>query len=211
MNLQKLHKCEQDFLMLYPSGFADESLQRIIKKHQLAKRSEQVHQFFEKTKFNNPTEICDSMVKINSQSSLVSLFEKPKFRDAINSMSKQEQIELADGLENLLYGDQESGFNQICNILKIYKLAKWSIVTLVINYFNPEYEVFIKPTTTKNILNYFEISDLKYSPTPSWEFYCRYRQLINEMKTHVSPTIATSNVAFCGFIMMMTDQGKTND
>jgi hypothetical protein len=69
-------------------------------------------------------------------------------------------------------------------------------------YFNPQKEVFIKPTVTKEIISFFEIKDLVYKPTPTWEFYKKYRDIIYSMKSTVNESISSNNAAFTGFIMM---------
>ena len=88
------------------------------------------------------------------------------------------------------------------DILKPMKLAKWSLMTIIPAYYRPDDEVFVKPTTCKNVLSFFEIEDLKYHPTPTWDFYERYRKLINEMKMKVDQNLVPNNAAFCGFLMM---------
>ena len=61
--------------------------------------------------------------------------------------------------------------------------------------------MFVKPTTTKNAIRFFELEGLEYKPRPSWAFYERYRETINEMKSRVDPSLSTSNAAFTGFLM----------
>ncbi|MFT5692431.1 MAG: hypothetical protein ACI92E_001765, partial [Oceanicoccus sp.] len=94
------------------------------------------------------------------------------------------------------------GFEAMVDLLKTAKLAKWSLVTIIPAYYAPNKEVFVKPTTAKNILNYFEITDPVYKPAPTWDFYKKYRTLINEAKTKVDKSLSPSNAAFSGFLMM---------
>jgi len=98
--------------------------------------------------------------------------------------------------------NQQKGFELFINILKKYKITKWTLITALPLYWEPKTEVFIKPTTAKNILQYFEIKNLKYSPTPYYEFYSGYRNFINEIKSIANPSIAKNNAEFSSFLMM---------
>lgn len=202
MNLKKLKFAEANFLTFYPKGFEDEALLPIIKRHNTAKIGESVRELFAPEKFLRTEEIGESFAKIVSKSSLISLFEKPKVRDMVKAMSMEQQDMFAIGLYELLHGDHEKGFRILVDVLSIYKLAKWSIVTLIPYYYARDKEFFIKPTTTKDIIKFFEISGLEYKPKPTHEFYMRYTQILQEMKSHVSPLIGADNAGFTGFLMM---------
>ena len=67
-------------------------------------------------------------------------------------------------------------------------------------YNNRQKEYFIKPTTTKNVIKYFDIKDLIYKPTPSFEFYDAYKKVLNEMKKNVDKSLSFDNAAFTGFL-----------
>ena len=202
MNLQKLKEAEASFFTFYPKGFEDEALLPIIKRHNTAKIGESVRELFAPEKFTRTEEIGESFAKIVSKSSLISLFEKPKVRDMVKQMNMEQQDMLAIGLYELLHADHEKGFRILVDVLSIYKLAKWSIVTLIPYYYARDKEFFIKPTTTKDIIKFFEINGLEYKPKPSYEFYMRYTQILKEMKSHVSPLIGADNAGFTGFLMM---------
>ena len=60
----------------------------------------------------------------------------------------------------------------------------------------------MKPNTVKGIVAHFELPDLLYKPTPSWDFYHRYRDCTLEMKEHTDKSLIPNNPAFCGFLMM---------
>jgi hypothetical protein len=202
MNLAKLKEAEASFLTFYPKGFEDEALLPIIKRHNTAKIGESVRELFAPEKFSRTEEIGESFAKIVSKSSLISLFEKPKVRNMVKQMSMEQQDMFAIGLFELLHADQEKGFGIIVDILSIYKLAKWSIVTLIPYYYTRDREFFIKPTTTKDIIKFFEINGLEYKPKPTYEFYVRYAQILQEMKSQVSSMIGVDNAGFTGFLMM---------
>jgi hypothetical protein len=133
---------------------------------------------------------------------MVSIFEKPKFKDYVHHLGDVEKQKFSEALVNLIGKDQKKGFEEIVDMLSKAKLAKWSLVTICLFYFNPQKEVFIKPTVTKDIISFFEIKDLVYKPTPTWEFYKKYRDIIYSMKSTVNESISSNNAAFTGFIMM---------
>lgn len=202
MNLQKLKEAETSFLTFYPKGFEDEALLPIIKRHNTAKIGESVREMFAPDRFSRTEEIGENFAKIISKSSLISLFEKPKVRDMVKAMSMEQQDMFAIGLYELLHADKEKGFRILVDVLSIYKLAKWSIVTLIPYYYGRDKEFFIKPTTTKDIIKFFDIEGLTYKPRPTYEFYERYTKILEEMKSHVSPLIGEDNAGFTGFLMM---------
>ena len=66
----------------------------------------------------------------------------------------------------------------------------------------PGTEVFVKPTTAKGIIEFFELKGIKYSARPTFEFYQAYREKIMEMKQAVHESLRVDNAAFCGFLMI---------
>ncbi|QIR76219.1 hypothetical protein [Sulfurospirillum diekertiae] len=207
MNLQKLQEAEAYFLELYPQGFEDVGLLPIIKRHNTAKIGEQVRELFAKENFTQPEIICENFAKIVSKSTLISLFEKPKVRDMIKSMRMERRDMFSIGLYEMLFGDKKEGFDIVVEILSFYTLAKWSIVTLIPYYFYRDKEFFIKPTTTKNILSFFEIEGLVYKPRPSYEFYVQYTKILERMRAKVSEKISPhDNAGFTGFLMMAMEE-----
>ncbi|MFA5215703.1 hypothetical protein [Sulfuricurvum sp.] len=202
MNLNKLKEAEASFFAFYPKGFEDEALLPIIKRHNTAKIGQSVREMFAPDNFAKTEQICESFAKIVSKSSLVSLFEKPKVRDMVKQLSMEQQDMLSIGLFELLHANQEKGFEILVDILSTYKLAKWSIVTLIPYYYARDKDFFIKPTTTKDIIKFFEISGLEYKPKPTYAFYTRYKKVLLEMKSQVSPMISQDNAGFTGFLMM---------
>ena len=149
---------------------------------------------------------ADNMVKVISRSSMVSMFEKPKFRDFVKRLNEDEKAFMVNALSQFLHSksqkQQQAGFEALVDFLRIEKLAKWSLVTIIPAYYSPNTEVFVKPTTAKDVLRYFEISDPIYKPAPTWDFYQKYRTLINEAKPKLDKSLSPSNAAFSGFLMM---------
>ncbi|MEP1472515.1 MAG: hypothetical protein ABJK20_03340 [Halieaceae bacterium] len=205
----KLHAAEAAFLAQFPQGFADPEMAKIGKKHRMTPMIEFARESFsDKALQGNVHLAADNMVKAVSRSSMVSLFEKPKFRDFVKAMDEHEKAFLVNALRQQLHGKQAGGFEAMIDILKTGKLAKWSLSTIIPAYYKPTREVFVKPTTAKGILKFFDIADPVYHPTPTWEFYRKYRKLINDGKKEVSKSLSPSNAAFSGFLMMTVLPGR---
>lgn len=202
MNLEKLKRAEEYFLTRYPSGFSNPEMMTVGKKHRMDKMISLSQELFAKKNFRDPPEIIESMIKIVSRSSMVSIFEKPKFRDFGRSLEPKQKNALASGLKEQLYGDSEKGFDKILGIMLSGKMAKWSLISICPVYFRPQDEVFVKPTTAKKAIVHFEIQNLHYKPQPSWIFYEEFRSAINEMKTKVDPSLSPNSAAFTGFLMI---------
>lgn len=210
LNDTTLQQAQADFLSLYPGGFAHPEMQAIAKKHKVSKMQELVHSAFAADAFVSDKAITAAMVKTVSSSSLVSVFEKPKFRDFVASADSHTHGQLAEGLHDFLHGDQRNGFVSLVKALAPAKLAKWSLVTLIPNYFHPDTEVFVKPTTAKGVIRHFELQVPDYRPMPYWDFYTAYRETIMTMKQACDPALGVSNVAFCGFLMMSSKNAGHN-
>lgn len=202
MNLEKLRQAEHWFLNRYPGGFADPELQAIVKKHKVDRMIALTQACFPKKNFRDTLDIIDDMVKIIGRSSMVSVFEKPKFRDFVNSLTPKEKNQLVAGLKAQLHGDQQQGFEKILDLLRVRKLGKWSLISIIPVYFRPQQEIFVKPTTTKGVIAHFELNSLQYRPQPSWAFYAEYRDILNGMKTRVDSSLSPNSAAFTGFLMM---------
>jgi hypothetical protein len=149
MNLKRLKQAEAEFLARYPGGFNHPDMITIGKKHNVGKMTEQAKELLSKKSFQKTGPVLDSLIKIVSRSSMVSMFEKPKFRDYVNGLDRDEREALAMGFQLLLHGKQQRGFEIVIDILARGKLAKWSLITICPNYMKPLDEVFVKPTTAK--------------------------------------------------------------
>ena len=202
MNTEKLRQAEQEFLNRYPGGFSHPDMQAIGKKHRVDKMIDLTQQCFARKNFRDTGDIIENMIKIVSRSSMVSVFEKPKFKDFANSLTPKERNLLVAGLKEQLHGDERKGFEMIVGLLKMGKIAKWSLISICPVYFRPQQEVFVKPTTAKGVIAHFELDELQYKPQPYWEFYERYRDIIQQMKTLVDPALSPNSAAFSGFLMM---------
>ena len=202
MNISKLKQAEAEFLSLHPGGFLSPEMVAIVNKHKVGKMVELSQDCFKKSRFKNTGTILESMVKVISRSSMVSMFEKPKFKRFVDGLPMKARKKLSDSLRQQLHGDERKGFESLVELMLPAKLAKWSLITIIPNYFRPDDEVFVKPTTAKGIIEQFELLELHYHPRPIWEFYEAYRSEILKMRQQVDPTLTPNNAAFCGFLMM---------
>ena len=208
MNKQKLMQAKKAFYALYPQGFDSEELKQIAKKHNMDKIVSFAKDSFSKEALNDTEASAQNMVKLVSKSTMVSVFEKPKFRDAVRSMSYDEKEFLVDGLRNLLFDDEAKGFHQILDVLSRYGIAKWTLITVFRCYYYPETDLLYKPTTVKNVIKHFELDGLIYKPQPSYDFFVKYRDEINAMRELVGGSVSKSGAGFSGFLMMSMDMLK---
>jgi len=202
MRTDLLMAAQEEFLFRYPLGFDDEEMLIIKKKHNISKLHDFVVDAFAKEKFVFVEVIIEDMIRLISRASMVSMFEKPKFRDYARSLSTESKEKLVFGLYELLHGNQELGFNEILDILVNGKMARWSLISAFMYYYSPELEVFCKPTTVKNIIRVFELEGLIYKPRPSYDFYVLFRKNIIEMKAMCDQRIGNDNAGMTGFLMM---------
>ncbi len=206
LDTQKLKRLETDFLMRYPGGFNDPDMLAITKKHNFNKMVAFTQSAFDMVACSNIHVTADNMVKVISRSSLISMFEKPKFRDFVRNLNEYDKAFLVEALINMLHGKQQFGFEAMADLLRTEKLAKWSLISIIPAYYAPQKQVFVKPTTAKNILKYFEVEEPIYKPAPTWDFYKKYRQLVIEGKGKVNKSLSPSNAAFTGFLMMTVNK-----
>lgn len=202
MNLDKLSELEREFLLHYPEGFNSPEMLEVGKKHKLQKHIDYIHKVCSKEYMNQGLSVYNDVMKVVTNSSMVSVFEKVKFRDFAKEIDDHDKHELMGSIFELIHGDEEEGFTRLVSLLTFYKLAKWPLVSVWLAYYDVNYQVFVKPTTVKKIIKYIELENITYSPKPSYEFYTKYRSYINELKTHVDKRLQVVNPAFSGFLMM---------
>lgn len=202
MNLEKLKDAERQFFAAHPDGFNDPSMLQIAKRHRMDKMVAFAQQSFTKECYSHVEETVANMVKTVNRSSMVSMFEKPKFRDFVSRLDQAQKAYMVDSLIELLHGNQQAGFEALNDLLLQEKIAKWSLLTIIPAYYAPHKEVFVKPTTAKGVIKHFEVDNLVYRPAATWSFYNGYRALINSAKSQVDERLSPSNAAFSGFLMM---------
>ena len=201
MNLKALKAAEQRFLKKYPGGFGHPEMLALGKKHKLEQFEALARETFQKRAFDEPEAIVAGAAKLVSRSTLVSMFEKPKFKDMANGLNRTEQTAFAKALGELLHGKEKAGFEALVTELAKHQLAKWSIATILQTYYRPQKDVFIKPTTTKLVIDTLEL-DLTYQPGPTWDFYRKYRKAVKSMRAAVSKEVSPDNPGFLGFLSM---------
>lgn len=204
----KLQQAEAEFLQQYPRGFGSPEMLAISKKHNVGKMTDFCQASFAKGAFKDVDTTADNMIKAISRSSMVSMFEKPKFKRFVGRLQQDEKAYLVNGLKDFLHGDQQRGFEAMVSLLLTEKLAKWSLISIIPAYYSPDDEVFVKPTTAKGVIQHFLVEDLIYKPTPSWEFYQRYRTMLLAAKEQVDSSLSPSSAAFSGFLMMTMNNAK---
>lgn len=208
MNLAKLKDVEIEFLYRYPKGFQDESFFPTIKKFNPEKLEAFAKEALKKENFSNPNIIVEGFFKTIQKSVMVSLFDKLKLKDALLTLNSYEKDMLSIEIYELLYGNKKNGFEGLVEFLAQYNLAKWTIISVIPYCINRHSEYFIKPTTTKMVIKYFELKELIYKPKPSFEFYENYSKALDEMKSKLHESLTFDNVAYTSFlkIAMESDQ-----
>jgi len=129
MNYEVLQEAEASFLQMYPKGFSDPALETIRKKHNVDRLIEFTQENLTQSACNKPHFIADTLLKIVSRSSMVSRFEKPPFRQFIDSLGTDDREALAFAVEQRLFGRKQKGFETIVGMLSHHKLAKWAVVS----------------------------------------------------------------------------------
>ncbi len=196
-----LKEAEKHFLTKYPGGFNHPEMAALGKKHKMEQLEKMAKESFSKKNFDDTDFILSETSKLVSRSTMISMFEKPKFRDMIKGLNKKEKEIFTESLYELLHGKEKVGFELLVSELQKRKLAKWTLATVVQTYYRPQKEVLVKPSTTKLIIEKLDL-DLIYRPTPTWDFYRKYRKCIKDLKTKVDKNLTPNNPAFCGFLMM---------
>lgn len=208
MNLDKLKDLESEFLCRYPKGFEDENFFPTIKKFNPEKLEEFAKRELKKENFSNPNLLIEGFFKTVQKSVMVSLFDKLKLKDAIASLNSYEKDMLSIEIYELLYGNKKNGFEGLVEFLAQYNLAKWTIISVAPYCINRHSEYFIKPTTTKMIIKYFELKDLVYKPKPSFEFYENYTKALDEMKSNLHHSLTFDNVAYTSFLKVAIESDE---
>jgi len=199
MNLEKLKDLESEFLYAYPKGFKDEHFFPTMKKFKPEKLEAFAKEALKKENFQNPNLVVEGFYKTIQKSVMVSLFDKLKLKDTLATLNSYEKDMLSIEIYELLYGDPKAGFEGLVEFLEQYRLAKWTLISIVPYSINRQNEYFIKPTTTKNIIKYFELKDLVYKPKPTYEFYKKYTKVLNKMKKELNPSLTFDNAVYTGF------------
>jgi CRISPR/Cas system-associated endoribonuclease Cas2 len=200
MNIKKLKEYESEFLEQYPNGFDDRNFSTIMKTYKPLKLEEFAKDALKKENFQNPSLVVDSFFKVVQKSVFVSVFDKLKLKDMIATLNSYEKDMLSIEIYELLYGNKKEGFEGLVEFLSEYKLARWTIISVIPYCINRHQDYFIKPTTTKNIIKTFELEDCIYKTKPSFEFYDKYTKALDIMKSSIDKSLSPDNVGFTAFL-----------
>lgn len=201
MNIEKLKKLESDFLDRYPEGFKSPDFKKTTKKHNVQKHTTYINEVLTEEYLRKGHKVYKEVAKVVLTSSLVSVFEKVRFRDLGADFTNTEKTRFVKGVSELLYGHEKSGFYMVYTLLKEHRLAKWPIIIVYRVYANPKKDVFMKPTVVKKVISHLDLP-FKYESDPSYTLYKKYRTAINKMKKEVSLSLRPNNLAFTGFLML---------
>ena len=168
MNTDRLKAAEAAFLSRYPEGFDDPGLAAVRKRHDVGRLSEFAGENLQPSLFSKPDHVLKTVERIVGRSSMVSRFEKPRFREFVTALAGHEKDFFVQALSQRLFGpDHEQGFTALVSMLAGYGAAKWPVVSAVPFYFAPNSEAFVKPTTAKRVIAFLEVEGLTYAPRPN--------------------------------------------
>jgi len=201
MNVEKLKKLESEFLEIHPDGFKSKEFTKTRKKHNVGKQTTYINEVLTEEYLTKGHKVFKDVAKVVLSSSLVSVFEKMRFRDLAADLTNAEKTRFVKGVSELLYGHEKTGFYMVYTLLKEHRLAKWPIITVYRVYAYPKKDVLMKPTVVKKVIAHLDL-DLKYDSDPSYTLYRKYRTAINKMKKEVALSLRPNNLAFTGFLMM---------
>ncbi len=186
----------------FPGGFAHPEMVERGRPHKIPALTAKAREAFAPERFENAELMAEAIVKAVTASSMVSVFEKPKFRDFVRSLSALQRARLCAHMRALVHGDMRQGFEGLVEFLAPAKLAKWTLVTVVPYYVRPTEEAFVKPTTAKAIIAHYALEGLSYAARPEWAFYSGYRAALKEMMGLVHPSLGPDMAAFSAFLMI---------
>jgi len=209
VDLKKFKALEGSFLKHYPLAFETPELKVLTKQDRVDKLISFAQQAFAKSEFLEPLLVAENMRKLVNDSTVVSVFEKPKFNAFMTTLSATEKVKFAEGLKRLLHGNEEKGFSLMLKTLEHAKLAKWPLISVFAAYYKPDHDVFIKPTSSKYIIQHLLLDTVQYRSVPTWVFYQAYRESINSIKLEFAPALSVNNFRFITFLT--SDQLKLMD
>ncbi|HPB65593.1 MAG TPA: hypothetical protein PLW80_03470 [Spirochaetales bacterium] len=202
MDIERLQRAEASFMERYPGGFEHPEMLERGRRHRIGRLVERARTVLAPERFDDSERMAEDIIKTVASSSMVSIFEKPAFRDLVRSLSAKERARLCSHLFQLLHGDAERGFEDLSAFLASGKMAKWTVMTVFPFYTKPTEEPFVKPTTAKEIIAYYGLEGLAYRPRPYWAFYSGYRGQLRAMMGLVSPLVAPDMGSFSAFLMI---------
>lgn len=204
MNMEALKHYERQFYLRFPGGWDNPELVERLKKHKVKNVHEFALKVLQEDALRHPNQAIQDITKLLSKASMVSVFEKVRFRNLIKESDQLFIQDLVDAIDEMVNHDQERGFERLVGLLSPYKLAKWPIITALLFYGNPTVEVLVKPTTVKAIIKQLDLEGLQYSPKVNYPFYRAYRDTIHALSQHVKKELSITTAHFSGFLMSQT-------
>lgn len=188
--MSNLYIIDDLFLNFFPEGLEDEEFINLSKKHKV---NNKIFKTIEDIDIEDFLEEYPPTVKKNIQlitklvtsCSMVSVFEKMAFKNYIADKRLHETF--LQSLYELLNNCNEDTFMEFARVLGLRKhekncnIAKWPIITFFLMFFNPDQEVFIKPTTIKKVAKLLEY-DIKYEATLNYQTYSLVRDMVTDYK-----------------------------
>ncbi len=204
MNAEKLKAAGAAFLSVYPLGFETPELKEQVKKHDMTRITAFAQSAFSPDALEDTEKAAEDLVRLMGRSTIVSVFEKAKFRDAVRGMTYGEREDLMGFVRELLHGHEAMGFDGLCGMLSRYGANKWPAVTAPRCYYYPDTDLVLKPTTAKNVIAQFELTELQYTTRPNFAFYDRYRAALQYMRARTAaPMNSYALAGYSGFLMMV--------
>ncbi len=204
MNTEKLKEAEGLFLSAYPLGFDTPGLAERTKHHDMTKRVAFARESFSPEALEDTETAAENFIKLVARSSMVSLYEKPRLREAVRGMTYGEREDLMGFATELLHGNEAAGMGGLAAMLAMRQAAKWPVVTTLRCYYYPDTDLVIKPTTVKNVIAHFGLTDIVYTPHPNFAFYDRYRAALLDMRSKTAAPMNGYELAgYSGFLMMV--------
>lgn len=164
----------QNFLLKYPEGFRDKlflttevkTKQKVADYAQKHLNQEQFAHYLEESNYPEITKVLRHLIEQDTFN-IIDTFDKSVFLEHLETPAFQ--VDLADNLYNLLYGE-ESEFNEnfilLVDVLKEMKSAHWTLLSYFLFIFFPKKYCVVKPTITQNIAKVCEFNVL-YEPLPN--------------------------------------------
>ena len=203
MNSEKLKAAEAAFLSVFPLGFDTPELAARVKHHDMTRRVAFARESLSPAALEDTETAAENFVRLVARSSMVSMYEKPRLRDAVHGMTYGEREELMGFVHELLHGNEAMGMSGLAAMLSMRQAGKWPVVTALRCYYYPDTDLIIKPTTVKNVIAHFGLDGLSYTPHPNFAFYDRYRAALLDMRARTAaPMNGYALAGYSGFLMM---------
>lgn len=185
-----MHQVDYAFLEQFPDGLNDVAWISLCKKHQ-NNLDKQLKEYYNKDNFKKLLkqkkydEICEISLKFVRRASVISVFEKVALANYMTHTEIHKDFSIA--LFDFLHDFNKENFEKFALILARFRsekncnVAKWTVLSFFIAFFDRNKYVFVKPTTTKKIANALN-TDICYNSYPTYETYMNVYNMIYDFK-----------------------------